>query len=281
MASTPLRHASFLHPRRSARPRVATHRSLVRLIASYAAISLVPIVLLGLILAWSYRSEARQRGLAEGRSEAVLVAQTAVEPHFSGRPLSEGLSAGEEASMQTLVHRAIGEHRIIRLRLHTLSGDVVYSSDRGGFTQRPEDEVTDAAHGHVVAQVSRLNSDPGDLGKIGPATVEVYLPLTAGSHNQRIGVLEIYLPYAPISADVTSGLHRLYRDLVLGLAALYLAIAAISISVSRRLRQQRRSQHAGVCYRPPGRGKECAAGGKARGSGSSGSGTASRRSETR
>ena len=238
MASTTLRRASSSDRRRSARPRLATHRSLVQLIAAYAAISLVPIILLGLILAWSYRSEARQRGVAEGRSEAILVAQTAVEPHLSGRPLSEGLSADERTSMQALVRRATREHEILRLRLHSLAGKVVYSSDGEGFRQRPEDEVTDAAHGHVVAEVSRLNSDPGDIGKIGPTTVEVYLPLTAGSDNQRIGVLEIYLPYAPISADVTSGLHRLYRDLVLGLAALYLAIAAISISVSSRLRQQ-------------------------------------------
>jgi diguanylate cyclase (GGDEF)-like protein len=51
-------------------------------------------------------------------------------------------------------------------------------------------------------------------------------------------VLEIYLPYAPISADVTAGVGILSRDLVLGLAGLYVALCAISLSVSRRLRQQ-------------------------------------------
>jgi diguanylate cyclase len=156
-------------PPRPAAPRLSTHRSMVRLLATYAAISLVPIIVLGLVLAWSYGSEARQRGVAEGRSEAVLVAQTAIEPSLSGRPLSQGLSAAETTSLQALVSKAVREHQILRLRLHALTGDVVFSSDRQGFTEQPEDEVTEAAHGEIEADVSRLNSDPGDIGKIGPA----------------------------------------------------------------------------------------------------------------
>jgi diguanylate cyclase (GGDEF)-like protein len=53
-----------------------------------------------------------------------------------------------------------------------------------------------------------------------------------------VGVLELYLPYAPISRDVTSGLNMLYRDLVLGLAVLYVVLIAISMSATRGLRRQ-------------------------------------------
>jgi hypothetical protein len=112
MASTSLRRGSSSDSNHAAAVQhVATHRSLVRLIAAYAAISLVPIILLGLVLAWTYRTEARQRGVAEGRSEAVLIARTAVEPLLSGRPLSAGLSVAEEESMETLVRRAVGGAR--------------------------------------------------------------------------------------------------------------------------------------------------------------------------
>jgi hypothetical protein len=48
---------------------------------------------LGAVLAASYRVEARRRGIAEARSAAALVAQTAVEPLLDGHPLSEGLHA--------------------------------------------------------------------------------------------------------------------------------------------------------------------------------------------
>ena len=75
-------------------------------------------------------------------------------------------------------------------------------------------------------------------GKIGPEAVEIYQPLLAGNSERRVGVLELYLPYAPIGADVTAGLHSLYRDLILGLVALYAALSAIWFSVTRRLRVQ-------------------------------------------
>lgn len=215
-----------------------TRRSMVRLFASYAAISLVPVILLGFVLAWSYRSEARQRGVAEGRSEALLIAQTAVEPRLSGHPLSQGLTRSEKASMQTLVQKAVREHDILRLRLRDLAGNVVYSDDGSGFKQQPEDEALDAAHGEIVAHLTRLNSDTNDTGKVGPEAVEIYQPLLAGRPDRRVGVLELYLPYAPISADVTAGLHSLYRDLILGLVGLYAALSAIWFSVSRRLRVQ-------------------------------------------
>jgi diguanylate cyclase len=46
------------------------------------------------------------------------------------------------------------------------------------------------------------------------------------------------LPYAPIAHDVDSGLGMLYRDLGVGLAALYLLLAGVSMSATRRLRGQ-------------------------------------------
>ena len=53
-----------------------------------------------------------------------------------------------------------------------------------------------------------------------------------------MGVLELYLPYAPIAADVNAELGTLYRDLALGLGGLYLLLCVIWFSMSRRLRSQ-------------------------------------------
>lgn len=222
----------------SVRSTTGTPRSATRLFATYAAISLVPVLVLGVALAASYRTEARQRGVAVGQSEAMLVARTAVEPVLDGRPLAQGLSPSEVDDLKQIVGRAVGGHDVLRLRLRDLNGQVVFSDDGSGFKQRPEDEALDAAHGKVVERLTRFNSDANDSGPVGSEVVEVYLPLTAGNPLHRVGVLEIYLPYGPISADVTAGLHSLYRNLALGLGALYLALFAISVSVSRHLRRQ-------------------------------------------
>jgi diguanylate cyclase (GGDEF)-like protein len=221
-----------------ANPAAPRARSTGRLFVTYAAITLVPVVVLGFALTASYRSEAQQRGVDVGRSEALLVAETAVEPILDGRPLQAGLDTDEATDLRRLVKRAVGQHEILRLRLRALSGQVVFSDDGSGFKDKPEDEALDAGHGVVTARLTRLNDDSNDTGPSGPRAVEVYLPLVAGPAEHRVGVLEVYLPYGPIATELTRGLHTLYRDLIVGLGALYLALFIISLSVSRRLRQQ-------------------------------------------
>ena len=75
--------------------------SILRLFGAYALVSLIPVVAFGFVLAASYRSVAQARGLAEGRSEAILVARTAIEPLLRGRPLGEPLMALEKSDLRT------------------------------------------------------------------------------------------------------------------------------------------------------------------------------------
>jgi diguanylate cyclase len=216
--------------------------STLKLFATFAAIMLVPVILLGLVLAASYRNEEDQRGLAQGRSEAVLMAQTAVEPVLDGRPLSQGLLPSETSDMNRLVRTSVRSGDVLRLRLRDLSGTVVYSDDGTGLhntsANGDQDEAVEAGHGDIQARVTRLNADNADGGPLGPSSVEIYLPLRAGTPSRRVGVLEVYLPYAPIHADVEAGLNTLYRNLAIGLGLLYLLLFGISFSVGRRLRRQ-------------------------------------------
>jgi diguanylate cyclase len=211
---------------------------LARLFAIYAAISLVPILILGVVLATSYRSDARERGIAEGRSEAALVARTAVEPLLSGRPLSAGLTPVEQSSLERLAARASHDGSLLRIRLRDLNGIVVFSGDGSGFGNEFDDEAVDAAGGEEITVLTHLNSDLDDSGPAGIAVIEIYRQLSAGSPARPVGVLEMYLPYAPIERDVSAALHRLYRDLATGLALLWLLLFAICASVTRGLRGQ-------------------------------------------
>lgn len=212
----------------------------VGLFATFALVMLIAVVVIGLVLGLSFRSEASARGLAEGRAEALLMAETAVGPVLSGRPLSEGLSARETADMNRLVATSIKSRHVLMLRLRDLSGNVVFSSDADERHESASDDraqVQDAAAGAIEGRLTTLNAD-SPTGPRGPATVEVYLPLVAGASGHRVGVLEVYLPYAPIRNEVNAGLSGLYRYLALGLGLLYLLLFAISYAVGRRLRRQ-------------------------------------------
>ena len=202
-------------------------------------ISLIPVLALGVALAISIRNEARTRGLREGQAQAVLVRRTAVEPLLdSTRPLSDGVDPAERAALDRLIAHA-KPRDILRMRVRDLAGQVVYSDDGTGFRHvPPEDEVVDALHGETVAELTHLNADNNDEGSKGPAAVEVYQPLSARGSSRTVGVLELYLPYGPIAADISAGLHGLYVDLAIGLALLYLALFAVTASNSRGLRRQ-------------------------------------------
>jgi len=223
----------------SSGPSVATHRSIPRLLAGYGLLTLVPVIALGIVLALAIRSSATHRGLSQGRLEATLIAQTAVEPAFGARPLSQGLAPEERSTMNRLVHQAVAGHDILRVRLRDLAGNVVFSDDPSERADvNDNEEALRAAQGTIVAHLTHLNSDDDDDGSAVPASIEVYLPLMAGRPARRIGVLELYLPYAPIAAEVQTELHVLYVALALGLAALYIVLFVITLSVTRRLRQQ-------------------------------------------
>ncbi len=211
---------------------------MVRLFAVYAAISLIPVLILGTVLALNYRAEAARRGVAEGASEAHLLAQSAVQPVLGSHPLSQGLTDNEQVQMRLLAAAAISNGNVLRLRLRDTTGRIVFSDDGSGFGAAPEDEALDAAQGATVAKVTAVNSDSDDDGPRGASSVEVYLPLRSATDGSVTGVLEVYLPYAPIEADIAGGLPTLYRDLALGLFLLYIALFVISVSVTRRLRHQ-------------------------------------------
>ena len=213
----------------------------VGLFATFALVMLAAVIVIGLVLGLSFRSEASRRGLAEGRAEALLIAQTAVGPELGGRSLSYGLSPTETADMDRLVATSIRSRHVLLLRLRDLGGMIVFSSDKHDtdepLSEDDREEVVEAASGTVVARLTTLNADNA-TGPRGPEAVEVYQPLVAGISGHRVGVLEMYLPYAPIRNDVNAGLSRLYRYLALCLGLLYLVLFAISYVVGFRLRKQ-------------------------------------------
>jgi diguanylate cyclase (GGDEF)-like protein len=147
------------------------------------------------------------------------------------------VTAGEAAGLRRLVAR-IGRQHVLRLRVRDLAARVRFSEDGSGSGAVADAEAVHAARGAVVVQLTHLNDDSNDSGAAGVAAVEVYQPLTAGTPARQVGVLELYIPYAPISRAASAGLHRLYTDLAVGLAILYAVLFAITASVSLRLRRE-------------------------------------------
>ena len=219
--------------RRPWRGRSRAHSAATRrLFTKYAAITLVPVLALGLALALTLSSQVRQHGIDEGIAEAHLIAQIGVEPELAAHPLSHRLGALERKAVRHRIAAAVQSNGLLGFGVYALSGKDLLAV---GATRQLDVTALDAATaGGSAGQLTQLPVPGG--GTV--TTVEVYQPLYVGPTQQLVGVLRIELPYAPISANVASGLTRLYIGLAGGLTLLYLALLAITLSVSRVLRRQ-------------------------------------------
>jgi diguanylate cyclase len=224
------------HSMRSDSPR---RRRASRLFALYAAGSLIPVIALGALLAVSYRASATSSGLAEARSQAALLADDVVSPVLGTAPLRGALPAGASAVLAGAFTRAKSDGHLLRMRVRDSTGAVVWSDETGPAPAVLDDEVADALRGAVITRLSRLNADAGDTGPLGPKVVEIYRPVGGSAPGAApVAVLEMYVPYGPIESDVTGGLRRMYEMLAAGLAALWIVLAMISVSTTKRLRKQ-------------------------------------------
>jgi diguanylate cyclase len=212
--------------------------SVGRVFVAFAAISLVVVVAMGLALSRSFSAGSEKRGLAEGRAQVELMATASIEPLLNGQPVSPDLDVSTLAQLRAVTARLEASNRVLRLRVHSPDGRVVFADDGSGFTGPVDDEVLEAVHGDPVVHLTRINADSNDAGTAGERAIEVYQPL--GDPTNRLGVLEVYLPYAPIAAEIGAGLDRLYRLLALGLSGLYLVLLGLALTTTRRLRQHGR-----------------------------------------
>jgi diguanylate cyclase (GGDEF)-like protein len=201
--------------------------------------SLIPIVLLGLVLAHTLRNQVRERSLANARETAELISKSTIQPRVSPREVRDGLSKEKVRALDKEVRDSRIGTRVARIKLWNRSNRIVYSDDRSIVNRRlpPSDELESALAGDVASEVSDAkkaeNTGEHGYGQL----LEVYLPLQFEGGAMPAGAFEIYLPYGPIAAAIEHDTNKLYLILFGGLALLYAALFRIVSAASRRLRR--------------------------------------------
>ncbi len=207
----------------------------------YAAITLVPIVVLGVVLARSFRADLEHRALEEGSTIASVIASSAVEHVLTGDELADGPTPAERVALANEFAPILRRGDALVLRLRDTEGHVVFDPSqpqRAPFGPS-DDEVSEAIAGEPVRLLTRLNADTVDDGhRLGARAIEVYTPVRAVHGDRRpLGALEVYVPYAPIRASIEASARHMTGLLVVGLLALWAVLAAMTWSVTRRVRR--------------------------------------------
>jgi diguanylate cyclase len=214
-----------------------------RLFVTYALASLLPLLVLGAVLLQGYRDDATREGQDRGRAQAAVIEEMAIAPALDGADLARGLTAAQRDRLQAATDLAVFQGSLVRIRLRTFTGRVVFSDDGSTAGGIP---VSDAAF-RAAATGDTTVAIIADAERPTGQVIRVVQPLIAGASGQALGVLELYLPYEAIAEHMRDQMAATYRLLGGGLGALYLVLALISWSTTRSLRRYAaRQEHAAL-----------------------------------
>ena len=215
-----------------------------RLFAVYSLASLVPLCVLGAVLARGYHQQGVEQGRQQGLAQAAVIEEMAIAPALGGVDLASGLTTGERERLASATDLAIFSGSVTHLRLRSFDGRVPFSDD-GSVTGAVA--VTDPAF--VAATRGRTSADiVTDVDDV--SAIRVLQPVVASSNGRAVGVLEVYLPYAAIAAKVQADTRRTILRLGLGLLGLFVVLALISWATTRALRRQAASHEHAALHDP-------------------------------
>jgi diguanylate cyclase (GGDEF)-like protein len=211
-----------------------------RWLVEFGLVSLIPMILLGVYLAQTLASQARERALGQARAEARLVSDLALR-RVVGDELNPADAVSSEAQVE--LARSVSSTRagtdIARLTIRDRTGRTVWADDRMeiGESKRPS-EANDAQLGNQVSKIVDLSKNPeredASLGQV----LQVHVPLRAQPGGPPTGTAEVWIPYAGIARQVQEHTRSLYYAIGIGLFLVWLSIVGVVAGASQRLRRQ-------------------------------------------
>lgn len=212
----------------------------VGLLGKFAILSLIPMVLLGLVLADTFADRIRERALENATRAAELVARLGIQPLVSPTDLREGLTPTDLETLDGAVRSGLLGKEVARIKIWSRDHRIVYSDDHSIIGRRfpPSDDLLEALEGEVASEISSLEEEEEETERSYGQLLEVYVPLSFESSGSPDGAFEIYLPYLPIEAAIGRDTQRLHLLLGLGLLLLWGMLLPIAYRAGRVLRNQ-------------------------------------------
>ncbi len=215
------------------------------LTATFAMVSLVAMVTLAVALVVTVAKVMQRQALSSAVATAQAYVNSGVVGHVpdSAFGASATLPVAEKQQLDQFVAQSrnapgTSTGGLLAARLWNASSQLVYDSrdqSRAGF---PNGTQLDTAltEGRAAPAVKKeLNSATGQPSS-GGRVLDVYLPLTSGTTDKRVGAAEVILDYGPTEVAVSKVLRDLALLIAGGLVLLWLLLFRTVMKASHRLR---------------------------------------------
>ena len=204
-----------------------------RLLLRFGLVSFVAVVALGVVLGAQLRSNARKEAVHDARVIAGSTARLLIQSELAPGDLVRPLSAPRAERLTRRVHASLEDTDVVRVKLWSRGGQVVYSDDAAeqGTRVRVGGHLAQALDGTAASEVEG-GDESGDEHE---PMVETYVPLRFGAGGPVVGAFEVYVPYATVADRIQRQVRQVLTALVVGLVLLWAALFRLVLAASRRL----------------------------------------------
>jgi two-component system NarL family sensor kinase len=209
-------------------------------VAQFAVAGLVAMILIGLATAAVSRHTGTGEAIRDAKELTAFAGHGIVEPN-----LTRGVLAGDARALRrfdALVHRRVLRDGIVRVKVWSRDGRVIYSDEPRLIGARYPLDSDELDAPRVEADVSDLSAPENRFERSYDKLLEVYLPIRAP--GGRWLLFEAYQRYSAVSSNGWRLWLGFVPALLGGLLVLQLVNLPLARSLARRLREGRREREA-------------------------------------
>jgi two-component system, cell cycle sensor histidine kinase PleC len=228
-------------PRPSSRPGASGTGAIIGI---FALLALLPVLALGIGLGNVVSSGVQQQNLAEADRNTALLAQAGIQPLLVPADLTAGINDARLDQLDNSLRGVAFGNVVARLKIWNRQNVVVYSDNRNlvGHAFPADEHLNLALAGQTASEISDATSPENKADNLTGKYLSVYVPLYfSGDPQTPAGAFELYLPWAPVAAQIDQESQHLYLLLAIGLFLLYLSMLPVLLVAERWRRRLTRS----------------------------------------
>jgi diguanylate cyclase (GGDEF)-like protein len=221
------------------------------LLTRFGVISLLLTIAVGAVLSSVLSTAIENRARQQAEDAALMAVRLGLQPQVTPADLAAGFDAARLAGVEEAVDDAAEgfgttDHALaafdpIELKIYNADRTIVYHSENPELVGETSHsgELGSSLQGYVVSGFAHSADDGAGSENGEHQLLEVYVPLQYDGADRPDGVIELYLPYAPVAAAVREDVRTVTIALGISLAVFYVVVFRLIASASTRLRRQR------------------------------------------
>lgn len=233
-------HVAWLQPPAHSTGSAGDMPSMARALTQFAAAGLLALAVLVVVGAVALRHTGDTQALRQARDMSRVQAQ-ALQPSLSAALVRGDPKA--QRDFDSLVHDAVLNDRVVRVKVWTADGRVVYAQNPALVGQRfplGKDQQEALRTGKPASDVSDQTAVENRLDRPAGRVLEVYQRVRSASGEPLL--FESYLRYDNVIANSAKVWHAFTPALLVALASLYLLQLPIAWRLIRRLEHGQRER---------------------------------------